>query len=475
LHLTDGALLAQAHTHHSHERTATAALLADLAEIEARHLHVASGYSTMRAWCLGELRMSDDAVSDRLQAARLSREYPAILPMLADGRLHLTAVLMVAKHLRRGNASHLLAAIAGRSKPEIAMLLASWFPTTEMLPMVTAPLSVPERNGSSAFVTTDSRTSVPERNGSSAFVTTDSGSSVPERKNVAPAQKVVPAAIGRHLFQFMGDEAQRALLREVQDLLGSQAGGDIGAVFFMALELLKANLERRKHGKTERPRRARRRAGPRGRHVPAEVRRAVYARDGGRCTFVGQDGKRCESRRDLEYDHIVPVARGGESTPSNVRLLCRAHNQFEAERAFGRGFMDGRRESARQGRKGATKGAEAPASDPEAAVVAVAACDPTEDAPNHAAQQHPMLGTAPARDLAEEETRTQMEVHERFLDVIAALSQLGFRTAQARWAAERARTPGATLEQHIRAALKILQPRRGVSVSATAAVTASAS
>ena len=81
------------------------------------------------------------------------------------------------------------------------------------------------------------------------------------------------------------------------------------------------------------------------RTIAAEIRRAVSERDGGRCTFVGPTGYRCESRA-VEFDHIVPVAMGGTSTISNVRLLCRPHNQLAADRTFGREFMDRKRTEA---------------------------------------------------------------------------------------------------------------------------------
>ena len=65
----------------------------------------------------------------------------------------------------------------------------------------------------------------------------------------------------------------------------------------------------------------------------------MHGRDRGRCTFVGDGGKRCDSRERLEYDHVHPVARGGRTTVENLRLRCRAHDQFEAERVYGAGFM----------------------------------------------------------------------------------------------------------------------------------------
>jgi hypothetical protein len=62
---------------------------------------------------------------------------------------------------------------------------------------------------------------------------------------------------------------------------------------------------------------------------------------------VGENGQRCPACSDLDFDHIIPVARGGKSTVDNVRVLCRAHNQYEAERTFGVGFMEMKRETAR--------------------------------------------------------------------------------------------------------------------------------
>jgi hypothetical protein len=60
--------------------------------------------------------------------------------------------------------------------------------------------------------------------------------------------------------------------------------------------------------------------------VTASVRRAVWQRDRGRCV-------KCGSTRYLQLDHIHPRALGGDNTPANLRLLCRAHNQRAAIRA----------------------------------------------------------------------------------------------------------------------------------------------
>ncbi len=71
------------------------------------------------------------------------------------------------------------------------------------------------------------------------------------------------------------------------------------------------------------------------RHIPATTRDKVYVRDNARCTYVGNNGKRCNSTHNLQIDHIKPVARGGPNTLSNLRLLCGKHNRLEAKRVLG--------------------------------------------------------------------------------------------------------------------------------------------
>jgi hypothetical protein len=68
---------------------------------------------------------------------------------------------------------------------------------------------------------------------------------------------------------------------------------------------------------------------PSSRHIPDSVRREVWKRDEGRCTYSHQ-GRRCESRFALEVDHLDPYAFGGSHSPENLQLLCRAHHQLKS-------------------------------------------------------------------------------------------------------------------------------------------------
>lgn len=72
-----------------------------------------------------------------------------------------------------------------------------------------------------------------------------------------------------------------------------------------------------------------------------EVRpkRAIWERDRGSCTWPMGDGKLCGSTHQLEFDHDLEVALGGEPTIDNIRLLCKSHNLMKAENHLGRELM----------------------------------------------------------------------------------------------------------------------------------------
>ena len=123
--------------------------------------------------------------------------------------------------------------------------------------------------------------------------------------------RVAPLSPGRYAFQFTGSQDTYEKLRYAQALLGHAVpSGELAEVFDRALDALIVRLEQRKFAATSRPRPRQRRPSAGLRHVPAEVRRAVWERDGGRCTFVSAAGHRCEARARLEFDHVEPLSRG---------------------------------------------------------------------------------------------------------------------------------------------------------------------
>jgi hypothetical protein len=124
----------------------------------------------------------------------------------------------------------------------------------------------------------------------------------------------------------------------------SHPGADVETILEAGLDLLLERAAKRK-GLVKRPRAAAvpaagavESANPR--HVPAAVRREVFLRDEGKCQWPLADGGICGSTHRVELDHIVPVGRGGRSTASQMRALCRFHNDLAAREVYGDELMD---------------------------------------------------------------------------------------------------------------------------------------
>lgn len=135
-------------------------------------------------------------------------------------------------------------------------------------------------------------------------------------------------------------------LQEARELLSHRLESrELSEVLEAMLAITLPVLRKQKFAESASPRSTRdlRHGSRNARQIPAHVKRAVWERDGGRCTFVGTGGHRCTSRERIEFDHRVPVTKSGEATVENVRLLCHAHNQFEADRVLGEGFMKAKR------------------------------------------------------------------------------------------------------------------------------------
>ena len=301
-----------------------AMLLAHIAEVDARRLYVAAGYPSMHAYCVDELRFSDEAAFLRLTAARTARQFPALFAEVAEGRLHLTAIRLLAPHLTPENVDELIAASAHLRKFEIEELIAQRFAQRQVPPRPQIIRAIP---------------TPPVRKHGLDRVDDFLSDLVPETPTAPP--------IERFDLRFSIGKTTHDRLRYAQRLLShSVPTGDLEQLFDRALVTLIAELEKRKFAATTRPRPPR--SSTRKRHIPAHVRREVWKRDQGQCTFVSETGHRCPAREFLEYDHVDPVARGGKATIERMRLQCRAHNQYEAERAFGAEFVRQKRTEARR-------------------------------------------------------------------------------------------------------------------------------
>jgi hypothetical protein len=178
-----------------------------------------------------------------------------------------------------------------------------------------------------------------------------------------PRPVIAPLAVDRYKITFTATEATHLKLRQARELLRHQVpDGDLAQVVDRALEALLEQLMRRKFAALNPSHRTGVPVAPAApvapalpgvpgvptvlsepsaipppadRHIPADVRRAVWLRDGGSCAFVAGDGRRCGERGFVEFHHLRPFAVGGAPTAANMALRCRAHNGYEAELYFG--------------------------------------------------------------------------------------------------------------------------------------------
>ena len=248
-----------------------------------------------------------------------------LLTMLADGRLHLTAIAKLAPHLTRENREALLERATHRSKRQVEEQIAEIAPRPDVPAMVR---KLPERR-------------MLERVGQGS-------APVPMLElrpdGVAPPSPPVvqPLSPGRYKVQFTASAELQRKLERLQALMGSKGrDGDLAAVIELAVTEKLERLEASRLTRKEAPRKSpeAEQTQTTSRHIPAAVQRAVRERDGDRCRYLDTQGRRCKERHSLQFHHRHPFGLGGEHSVKNIRLMCRAHNAYLAECDYGRNAM----------------------------------------------------------------------------------------------------------------------------------------
>ena len=480
------------------ELATDADVLAHLAELEVREEFLRLGFASMQAYCMRRLRMSEDRAKKRIRVCRTALTFPAIFEMIADGRLSLTAVLMLATRLTPENAEALLAEAASLSNEQLEFMLARRFPREG------AQADVPALELTCGIAGNSEVEGAARPQPAPSAASADVNATGPVRD--ACGQQIAPTPRPSLYAKFTPLSTDCVALRGQLSMtayehfqrvraLASHAvpSGNAALVIEYALKLAAAMLDKRKFGKGVRTRPSE--SKPNGRYVPAAVRQEVCERHGARCAYVGPDDTRCGSEWHLEFDHIVPLAEGGQTIASNLRLLCRRHNQMEAKRRLGGNLIAARTEQARAeaARAKQRKAQRAAKADAQLAVErevtpAPAPTDAPEPTPGSELTHEPVATSEPARVLTHEPgatseparilthepartpsstsdpvepthatTRAQPDAESIRADIIAALRSLGFSIPEARRGVEiTAHMHEATAAQRVRAALSRL-------------------
>ena len=305
------------------ERESMAVVVAHLAGMDGRRLYAGLGFSSMFGYLTQGLGYSEDRAVKRLKVARLVRDFPVVFECLVDGRLHLTGAWLLSKQMTEDNCEELIAAASGKTKRDIEELLADREPKDDVATRV-RKLPTPRAEATAGPTLFEGENSYPS-----------------QTQNRQPARaRSTTAPLGQDRFKvsFTASQTLVGKLERLGALLSHQVSpSDLPAVLEKAVDVAIETFEKRRFG--ARKSLKAKATDPRSRHISARVRREVYARDGGRCTFIAADGRRCDCEERLQFDHIDPYARGGGKEPHELRMRCRTHNLHTAIEDFGRSTM----------------------------------------------------------------------------------------------------------------------------------------
>jgi HNH endonuclease len=320
-------------------------LVAHIGEVDERRLYAREACDSMFVYCTEVLHLSEHEAYLRIAAARAAREHPMLLAMLGDGRLHISGIAKLAPHLTLANREVLLERATHKSKRQIEVLVADLAPRPDV-PASIRKLPAPSAAASvTAAVTasSDGRELGPDR----VLVTPSATPSVDNGRISAgtPSGRaaVEPLGAGRYKVQFTASAAFCEKLERLKALMTSAVpDGDLARVLETVVTEALDRREARRFAKVKTPRKTVAHtdtAASPSRYLPAPIRRTSHASDDGRCRFVAAGGRRCGSNRRVEFHHVVPWARGGDRSPGNIRLMCRIHNLYLAEKDYGKAVM----------------------------------------------------------------------------------------------------------------------------------------
>jgi len=274
------------------ERRVTALILAHLDEVQRRRLYAQEGCGSLFDYCVRVLKYTEGAAARRISAMKLIRTVPETEKAIEEGRLSLTNAAMVQNFLNREKKEQgreylkdeklsLLSQIESKTSRECEKILAGISPKSVRREMEWA---INSNEYEVRFV-----------------VSTEFMQKIQQVKTLISHKVINPGYA--ELFEYLTEQF-----------------------------LLRNNLT------NETVKRAA--VNSEGRYIPQSLRRLVWQRDGGTCQYISANsGRKCESRFQLEVDHIVPVSQGGNTSPENLRLLCRQHNAWSAIEILGKKVM----------------------------------------------------------------------------------------------------------------------------------------
>ncbi len=310
--LSDGELLDQTDRLVKIETETTTAILHHLKEIDDRKLYAEKNCDSLFTYCTRILRYSESQAHRRITAARLLRQIPDLDRKIQDGRLTLTNIAQAHSFFLFENRSGRQVTIE-RKREILSKLEDKSTREAEKILIAEHPSDRPINRESIRFIT-DSAIEL-------KIVLDIELLRKLTRVKVLAGHKL-PQGSWADVINMMCDEVLER--RDPMEKAKRAAKREINSATHVGVSESEPNQKKPNYREPNQfPSLSFGRA-----PVPASLRHQVWLRDVGRCSHIDREtGKRCDSSLRVEIDHIRPVAAGGRNEISNLRLLCRGHNQ----------------------------------------------------------------------------------------------------------------------------------------------------
>jgi hypothetical protein len=350
------------------EHHALAEFLVALAHFDRERRWEELDHASLFAFLVKDLGLSNGAAAYRRAAVELVQRFPQVLEPIRDGRLCLTTVFELSKVITGENASEVLPRFFGTSRRDaknvVAELAPEPAPTRTVVTAVTAvaaatlPLTAP--TGRLADQVRATSEHAPRQGSHAQCIVAAPAPTVVEPKTAelsrvhltVPRRLLEKLATARDALSHSHPRASDAdILEAGLDLVIERhrkrrgigckprkrgAPGPSAASASAAAAAAPASASASASSCVSPPPRRSKRS----RHVPADVWRAVWERDRGRCAWPLEGGEVCGSTHRMELDHVDGFALGAGTTVDACRLLCRPHQLVSARRLYGDDLMD---------------------------------------------------------------------------------------------------------------------------------------
>src|SRR5450432_2181170 len=259
----NGELLAELSALVARGNDLTGDLLAHLAELDERRLHLELGHPSLFAYCTESLGLSEPAAGRRIAAARVCRKFPEAFELVARGELHLSALCALGPHLDAANANELFRACKHKTRRQIDELLAARFPAPDVRAQIRrlparpaiAPATMALVGDSPAKPAESERrveAEMPCQIGDSAPAP---GPAPPPQPPRAQRRAIEPLSAGRFGVHFTSDARLREKIEQARALARHRLpSGDLAGLFELAIDTLIRELEKQRFAVGRKPR-----------------------------------------------------------------------------------------------------------------------------------------------------------------------------------------------------------------------------